>query len=214
MGATPMQTDSDRTDPAKRERNVFRAAPKRMLYKLIWIEEWQPDSPTHQPGWQDFFDRTKSLSETVTRIYMDPTVQPKEAQQLANWLRPIRIGMCNGDPVNDCAGQIFMGWMPSELFLGLVSQVMAPPDPEELFRALDVAQFPPILESPPEVLNNKTMLPLVNVLWTKSMGKVHYFVRLNPYLRYPDSLLGPDGVRQPKGPERSCTLHAAVVQQT
>ena len=53
---------------------------------------------------------------------------------------------------------------------------------------------------PPAVLNLKSMYPLVNVLWTKVQGRLYFFVKLHPRLRYPDSLLGLDGVRQAKGP--------------
>ena len=47
----------------------------------------------------------------------------------------------------------------------------------------------------------KSMFPLANVLWTKVQGKIHFYVRLYPHPRDPDSLMGLDGVKQVKGPE-------------
>jgi hypothetical protein len=75
-----MQTDSDRTDHSKKD---FALVPKQHLHKMIWVEDWQPESITKIPGWPEYFERTKTMAEPRIQILQDPTVGPGEAQQLA-----------------------------------------------------------------------------------------------------------------------------------
>ena len=93
--------------------------------------------------------------------------------------------------------------MGSNTFLGLVSLRVTPPSKEELFKAISIVQYPPVPDSPPEVLAQTTMYPAVQVLWVNSQSQTYYFVRLHPNLRFPDSGLGLGGSKKPNSTWKS-----------
>ena len=103
--------------------------------------------------------------------------------------------MCNGDGANDHTGRIFHGWMGSKTFLSLVHNKLFVREVEDIYKAMSIVQYPPVPESPPEVIQQYTMCPMVQVFWIQKAGIDHWFVRLHPYLRYADSTVGLDGTQ-------------------
>jgi hypothetical protein len=71
--------------------------------------------------------------------------------------------------------------MGSTTVLSLVANKINVAGPDDAFKAMSIAQFPPVPESPPEVLNQLTMRPMVQVFRAKHQGKGYCFVR---YFRY------------------------------
>ena len=103
--------------------------------------------------------------------------------------------MCNGDGVNDHTGRIFYGWMGSKTFLALVSNKLFVREVEDIYKATSTVQYPPVPESPPEVIQQHTMCPMVQVYWTQKAGADFWLVRLHPFLRYADSTMALDGTQ-------------------
>ena len=60
---------------------------------------------------------------------------------------------------------------------------------------MSIVQFPPVPESPAEVIQQYTMSPMVQVYWTKKAGEEYWLARLHPYLRYADSTMALDGTQ-------------------
>ena len=66
---------------------------------------------------------------------------------------------------------------------------------EDIHKAMSTVQYPPVPESPPEVTQQYTMSPMVQVYWTQKDGAEFWFVRLHPCLRYADSTMALDGTQ-------------------
>ena len=66
---------------------------------------------------------------------------------------------------------------------------------EDIYKAMSIVQFPQVPESPPEIIQQYTMSPTVQVFWTQKAGGDFWFVRLHPYLRYADSTMALDGTQ-------------------
>ena len=96
---------------------------------------------------------------------------------------------------NDYTGRMLQGWMGSDLFLNLVSIKLAPPELEDVAKAISIVQYPPVPDVAPEVLHQNSMYPLVQVYQQRFEGSTYWFVRLHPNLRYSDSALGLDGTK-------------------
>ena len=142
-----------------------------------------------------FFEAQKHMATDVIHITKDPVLEKDEASKLAAWFKPVRYALCNGDGVNDYSGRIFHGWMGSNLFLALAHNRLYVREVEDIHKAMSIAQYPPVPESPPEAIQQYTMSPLVQVYWTQQAGADYWFVRLHPYLRYADSTMALDGTQ-------------------
>ena len=99
------QTDSDRTDMSKKrtypEGIRFQLIAKAYLHRHICVEEWSLESPTRLPGWFELFQANKHMAATQLAVLHDPKVEKDLAQKLAEWFKPVRYGLRNGDGVND-----------------------------------------------------------------------------------------------------------------
>ena len=177
----------------------FQLIHKSVVHKSIWVGKWNHQSPLRLPGWAAFFEANKSMATDPISATPDPKVEKSEAQRLAQWFKPIRWGLCNGDGgINEYKGRMFHGWMGSTTFPGLVSQKVTPPTVEEITKAISIVQYPPLMEAHPDVLAQRTMFPAVQVLWVEENKTTYYFVRLNPNLRPPDAQLTLDGSKNPE----------------
>ena len=149
-----------------------------------------------QVAWLDgFFLANKHTAVTQLAVLNDPRIEKDSAQKMAEWFKPVRYGLCNGDGQNDFTGRMLQGWMGSDCFLNLVSIKLAPPDLEDVIKAISTVQYPPVPDVAPEVLQQNSMYPLVQVYQHRHEGSTFWFVRLHPNLRYSDSALGLDGTK-------------------
>ena len=173
----------------------FQLIPKAFLHRHICVEDWTLESPTRQQGLMEFFHANKHMAVTQLTVMHDPKVEKDSAQKLAEWFKPVRYGLCNGDGVNDYTGKMLLGWMGSDTFMMLTSLKLAPPDIEDVIKAISIVQYPPVPDVAQEVLQQNSMYPVVQVLQQRQEGHTFWFVRLHPNLRYPDAALGLDGTK-------------------
>ena len=92
--------------------------------------------------------------------------------------------------------------MGSNTFFAMLSHRVQITGHEDLFKAMSIAQFPPVHEAPADVIRNGFMCPAAQVIWLQEQaeeaprsGGNRYFVRLHPRVRYSESTLQLDGTR-------------------
>ena len=109
VSATPLQTDSDRTEASKRKAYAdgvrFQLIHKSIVHKHIWVERWSRDFPGGLQGWAELSAANKHMAADPIQIYENPSVEQGEALKLATWLKPVRAAPRNGDGVNEYMGQ-------------------------------------------------------------------------------------------------------------
>ena len=135
------------------------------------------------------------MAVTQVAALHDPKVEKDLAQKLADWFKPARYGLCNGDGVNDYSGKMIQGWMVSDMFMALATLKISPPDQEDVIKAISIVQYPPVPDAPQEVLHQNSMYPLAQVFQHRHEGQTYGLVRLHPNLRYSDAALGLDGTK-------------------
>ena len=94
----------------------------------------------------------KHLAAEEIQIRENPVLEKDEAPKLASWLKPIRWALINGDGANGYAGKLFQGWMGPSTFYGMVAQKVPNYKRSDLIKAMSIVQFPPVTESPSEVI--------------------------------------------------------------
>ena len=149
--------------------------------RLIWVEEWGADSPTHSPGWTDFFAAQQYSSVEEILILEHPLECLHEAKCLAEWLRPLRWTLTHGDGSLTHTHHTFQGWMGSNVFFGMMARNLPLYPSADMIQATSVAHTPHIEGLPPELLALYQMAPVVQVLWVRAT-RMHYFIRCHPHL--------------------------------